>query len=110
MTKQWSEWRKFPDPRKAELLTAPLGSGCYNIRNGTQLILFGESGHVAERLTTLLPKPLGSGTRYNEAKRVYVLEHLDTIEYQTLACFTKAEAVELERKLKASCDAYLFKT
>lgn len=78
MATEWSEWRSFPDPRKSGMLIAPFGPGCYQLRNGEQLVLFGQAGHVAYRMTSLLPDPLGCGTRGNEGKRKYVCEHLGT--------------------------------
>jgi hypothetical protein len=41
---EWSAWRRFPDPRKLELLTAPFGPGCYELRDGEQLVVFGMGG------------------------------------------------------------------
>lgn len=97
----WSEWRRFPNPRKGELLTAPLGAGCYELRVGTQLLLYGRSSFTAYRMTSLLPKPLGCGTRKSDRKRADVLKHLDQLEYRTLACRDDEEARDEENKLKA---------
>src|SRR6185437_10806366 len=110
MRKQWSGWRRFPDPRKLELLTAPFGPGCYELRNGSQLVLYGKGAHVAERMTSLLPTPFGCGTRNNDQKRRYVLEHLGSIEYRSLACDTPEEADQREQELKANRTAYIFPT
>ena len=41
------------DPRKLELLTAPFGPGCYQLRDGVQLLVFGMGGHVAQRMSSL---------------------------------------------------------
>jgi hypothetical protein len=66
MATEWSEWRPFPDPRKSGILTAPFGAGCYELRHRDgRLVLFGTAGHVAYRMTSLLPKPFGSGHRSN---------------------------------------------
>lgn len=102
----WSEWRRFPDPRKAELLTAPLGAGCYELRVGTQLLLYGRSSFVAYRMTSLLPKPLGCGTRKSDRKRADVAKHLGRLEYRTLACRDGKEALAEEKKLKAQSKHY----
>jgi hypothetical protein len=110
MMTDWSEWRVFPDPRKLELLTAPFGHGCYELRNGVQLVLYGKGRHLAERMTSLLPAPFGCGTRNNEAKRKYVLDHLGSIEYRTLACATAEETDRHERQLMANRAAYVFPT
>ena len=110
MMNEWSEWHRFPDPRKGELLVAPLGPGCYELRQGKQLVLYGMSDHVALRMTSLLPAPLGRGTRNNKEKRRYVFEHLGSIEYRTMACATRQEAKECERKLQAQRVGYRFQT
>lgn len=110
MNQRWSKWRQFPDPRKGESLVAPFGPGCYELRHGPQLVLFGKGNNVAHRVTSLLPAPLGAGTRNNEGKRRYVLENLANIQYRTLACMTAAEAGRLEQELKAARSAYLFAT
>lgn len=71
----WSDWSKFPDPTKKDFLCAPYGPGVYELRRSDtkELILRGEGKNCAARMTSLLPLPLGQGTRDNEAKRVYVL-------------------------------------
>jgi len=61
-------------------------------------------------MTSLLPEGIGSGTRKNKKKRAYVLEHLDTVEYRTLACWSHEQAVEEERKLRNHKQDYLFPT
>jgi hypothetical protein len=100
---EWSDWRQFPDPRKG-------AAGCYNVRHGKQLILFGMGGHVASRMTSLLPSPLGKGTRNNSKKRQHLLEHLSEIEYQTLACEDRAAAVRAEKAMAVHRNDYLFRT
>lgn len=100
----------FPDPRKRELLTAPLGPGCYELCDGAQLVLYGRGNHVALRMTSLLPLPHGSGTRNNKAKRQYVMDRLGSIQYRTLACATPEDAKTRELELKANCTAYKFQT
>jgi hypothetical protein len=110
MTQQWSDWCLFPDPRKLHSLTAPFGPGCYELRNGARLVLYGKGSHVAERMTSLLPAPFGCGTRNNRDKRKYVFDHLGSIEYRTLACATPAEADACERQLKDNRAAYIFQT
>jgi hypothetical protein len=107
---KWSEWGPFPDPRKGEILTAPFGAGCYELRHrDSRLVLFGTGGHVAYRMTSLLPKPYGTGHRSNAAKKAYVLEHLADIEYRTSASATVQEAKICERELKSS-GRHIFRT
>jgi hypothetical protein len=105
----WSKWRLFPDPREHGILVAPFGPGCYQLRDGKQLILYGRGGHLAQRMTSLLPRPLGCGTRNNEGKRKYVSEHIGTIEYRTLACGSIEEARNEENQLRSHSGNYLFR-
>lgn len=94
----WSDWRPFPDPRKGEDLTSPIGPGCYELRHRRtdELILFGMSSNVAARLSSLLPKPWGCGTRSNSAKRDYVMAALADVDYRTIATTTRLEASLIE--------------
>lgn len=108
-SRKWSGWRRFPDPRCEGFLVAPFGPGCYELRNGGQLVLVGIGNNVAYRMSSLLPKPLGRGTRNNAAKRDYVLAHLGEIEYRTLACGSRREAAQLERERKSQA-RYLYPT
>lgn len=97
----WQEWRAFPDPNSGDYLFAPFGAGVYwlrDTRNGGDIYI-GEGGHVAQRMTSLLPAPIGHGTRNNRALREYVLRNLNHLEYRTTACATKADAVALEKRL-----------
>lgn len=112
MATGWSEWRQFPDPRRHGFLIAPFGPGCYELRHSDsgELVLFGMSGHVAHRMTSLLPKPEGCGTRNNSDKQAYILQHIESIEYRTLACTTTDEAREQEQYLKDNKSFYLFLT
>lgn len=104
---EWSEWKKFPGPPDG-ILVAPFGPGVYELRHGDQLLLFGWGTHCAQRMTSLLPPPHGTGGRRNYAKRSYVLENLAEIEYRTLPCATTAEARSEEDKLRKNRDAYVF--
>lgn len=106
--KKWSDWRKFPDPLQHGLLTAPFGPGCYELRNGEQLVLYGSGNNVAARMSSLLPAPLGCGTRNNALKRAYVEQNLAAIDYRTLAGATLAEARAKERQLRSKKSKYLF--
>lgn len=100
----WSEWMKFPDPRKGEYLYAPYGCGVYQLRNfeTREKILFGRGKHLAQRISSLLPSPYGCGTRKNSKKRLYVFEKLNKIEYRTISFTNENEAKAFERVLKQS--------
>jgi hypothetical protein len=107
----WSSWRRFPDPRAGGLLTAPFGPGCYELRLGSELVLFGSAAHVARRMLSLLPAPLGCTRRENSRKRAYVLKHLGEIEYRTRPCADKAAARACESALRrANRGRYRFAT
>jgi hypothetical protein len=60
-------------------------------------------------MTSLLPRPLGSGGRNNSAKRNYLRRHLADIEYRTLACQSRADAAAVERTMLDEID-YIFRT
>ncbi|WP_444956937.1 hypothetical protein [Microbulbifer sp. ZKSA002] len=108
---EWTGWKPFPDPRKNDLLIAPFGPGVYELRNKKtdELILFGSGKNCAFRMSSLLPKPFGCGTRKNAKKREYVLEQLLNIEYKVLACDDIETARKQEKKLKEE-RSYLFPT
>ncbi|CAE6767441.1 hypothetical protein R70006_03785 [Paraburkholderia domus] len=105
----WSEWRAFPDPRNFGILVAPFGPGVYELRNEDVLVYCGSGGNVALRMSSLLPTPLGAGTRNNAPLRDYILRNLPRIEYRTLPCSTRTEATTREYELKQA-STYLFHT
>lgn len=110
--KNWSEWKNFPDPQKCEYLIAPFGPGCYELRNRktNEKVLYGKGANLASRMTSLLPKPFGCGTRNNKEKRTYVLANIQWIEYRTSAFGTVAEAKECENRMRQNKAGYLFST
>ncbi|WP_444917142.1 hypothetical protein [Microbulbifer sp. JMSA003] len=110
---KWTKWKSFPDPRKNELITAPFGPGVYVLRNRKtkELVLFGSGKNCAFRMSSLLPKELGSGTRNNLEKRDYVLNNISQIEYCCLPCENINIAREEEKSLKNNKSrTYLFPT
>jgi hypothetical protein len=101
----WSEWRPFPDPRKEGILNAPYGCGLYQLKDvkSKEYILFGVGKNCAFRMSSLLPKPYGQGTRNNEMKRQYVFDNIESILYRTLSFLTEKGMNDTEtaiRKLK----------
>jgi len=101
---RWSRWRPFPDPRSGGHLSAPFGPGVYELRNrmSGELPLFGKSRNVAKRMSSLLCRPLSSGTRHNSPTREYVLKQLPNIDYRTKGCAKERVAKAAERKLRAA--------
>ena len=98
---EWTDWKKFPDPSKKEYLNAPIGPGVYELYHcDGKKVLFGQGKNVAYRMSSLLPPPLGCGTRNNGEKRQYVLDHLPDIVYRTLACVSIEEARQEEQRLQ----------
>jgi len=104
---EWSRWLPFPDPRKGNLLVAPYGAGVYELRNRKtkQYVLRGMGANCAYRMSSILPKPFGQGTRNNEEKRLYVLNHLPHIEYRYQSCTSASTArlLEAARKKEEPC-------
>lgn len=98
----WNEWQKFPNPHKGEYLNAPIGCGVYQLRNSKNgaLVLFGRSKHLAYRMSSLLPSPEGVGIRKNVAKRRYVLDNIEDIEYRTISFLDKDKVKEFEKYIK----------
>src|ERR1700730_7499071 len=95
--------------RPSKWAVRALGPGCCELRNGRQLVLYGMGGHVAARMTSLLPGASGAGTRNNKRKKAYVRRNLRKIEYRTVAFATRADAAAFERDdLRAK--QYLFPT
>ena len=85
----------------AESSSPPFGPGVYELRHKAgRLVCPGKGSHTAFRMTSLLPAPLGEGTRNNVNKRAYVKEHLSDLEYRTFPCLTAQEAQDKERELK----------
>lgn len=107
---EWQDWLPFPDPNKGMYLSAPFGPGVYQLRNiaSGELILFGTGKNCASRMSSLLPPPLGTGTRKNSRKREYVAKNIDVIEYRCAAFSSVSDAKEFERQLKRT--THLFNT
>src|SRR6516162_4519575 len=55
---QWTDWKPFPDPEKGGFITAPFGSGCYELRRADsgELVLVRVSR--ARRLPHVLAAPI----------------------------------------------------
>jgi hypothetical protein len=107
---KWSVWRKFPDPKKCEMIVAPFGPGVYELRLDNEWILVGIGRCCASRMASLLPMDDGgSGVRKNERKRKFVSANIGKIEYRTCACSTRDEAAIIESKFRHS-KTYKFPT
>ena len=98
----WSEWRNFPDPRIGNYLIAPFGFGLYQLRNikSNEYILFGIGNNCAYRISSLLPRPLGQGTRNNNFKRIYVLQNISDLQYRTISFLSKEKMSKSEKEIK----------
>src|SRR5258707_15779780 len=111
---KWTDWKPFPDPRKGELLCAPIGAGCYELqhRSSGQKILYGRSVNLASRMCSLLSREYGGAdSRDNDAKRDHVAKHLADVQYRTIPLTSESEAIRFEAtELKARKGDYLFPT
>lgn len=108
---KWSKWQIMPCPEDCRSIQGPDGPGVYQIRNRVtgELIQFGIGIECRKRMKSLFPKPFGSGTRNNEAKRNYVLKNWQKLEYRTMATESKELAKVIEDGLKAM-NNHLFNT
>jgi hypothetical protein len=70
-------------------------TGCYELRDGRAVVGFRDGW-------TCSSTHEGCGTRNNKDKRKFILDHLGSIEYRTLACATLEEAKKCELELKAN--------
>lgn len=102
---------KFPAAEDLRSCLLPGCCGVYQLRHRStkQRILFGIANSLAERMRSLLPRPFGIGTRNNLAKREYVLQHIADVEFRTVKCASRAEAIAFENELKAARN-HLFNT
>jgi excinuclease UvrABC nuclease subunit len=105
----WTDFSPFPSPLQNGYLNAPFGEGVYELKNyrTNQLVYVGESKNVANRMSSLLPKPMGTGTRNNLDLRNYNLQNLQDLYYRTLACDDEMKAKQKETEMKENYK-YLF--
>ena len=82
----WDKWQLMPSPENCRNIAGPKNSGVYQIRNKNtrELILFGIGEECQKRMKSLFPAPYGTGTRNNEYKRKYILEHWENLEFRTM--------------------------
>jgi len=108
---EWSEWRPFPDPSASGYLIAPIGPGVYELRNREtrSLVYVGSGGQCAYRMSSLLPAPLGAGTRNNARLRAHVRANLGVLDYRTRPFGSAAEAETFEKEHRRTGE-YLFST
>ena len=89
----WTEWRRLPDPRRGEMLTAPLGAGLYELRLTTgELVLITASRNVASEMSRLLPDGTGPGLSATTSQRTFLRKHLEELEYRVMGCATFEDA------------------
>ncbi len=107
----WTEWEPFPEPDQIRGITAPLGSGVYELKNQEtgEYILVGISVNVRRRMKSLMPPPYGVGRRNNFMKRQYVLDNYQDIIYRTVSTADRVEAEDIERSLLYS-GKYIYNT
>ena len=107
----WSKWKPLPSPHNCRQIEGSEGPGAYQLinRESGQFVLFGESVNCQKRMKSLFPEPYGTGRRNNSAKREYVLNHWNKMDYRTVKTDTKKEAVAIDRFLNSQ-NNHLFNT
>lgn len=108
MVDTWSEWQRFPDPRRGESLHAPIGPGVYEVRHAPsgKQVAFGHAAHLAGALSTLSHEgPLPIWRRL--LGRRPLPYRLHDLEYRTCAVATRHEARSVASRLEASRRAAL---
>lgn len=105
----WTKYSRFPSPLRNGYLNAPFGPGLYELKNKRlkKLVYVGEGIHVSYRMSSLLPKPYGTGTRNNLELRGYIFENFKDIYYRTLACASKTAAKQIQDEMITQ-NTYIF--
>jgi hypothetical protein len=105
----WTNFSPFPFPKQNGYLYAPIGEGVYELKNNRtkELVYVGEGNNVAYRMSSLLPAPLGAGTRNNLELRNYIFQNFQDVYYCTLACNDKKTAKQIQDEMIAN-NKYLF--
>src|SRR5690242_8366854 len=98
---EWSDWLPFPDLRNEGTFQAPEGPGVgevHNKRTG-EYVVPTASGTLRKWMRSLLPPTVGNGDRHNMRLRQYNLENAADLEYRTIACSSRTEAMRLRGQL-----------
>ena len=101
MMHNWSEWKRFPDPRTGDALEAPIGAGIYEVRHSVsgRVVTLGSASNVARKLSALHIKgSTGSRLAHLLGKRTSVTRSWD-LEYRTCAAESGAEARRAAQRL-----------
>jgi hypothetical protein len=96
----WTTWKRFPDPKRGELMQAPISPGVYEVRrisNG-EVVAFGPAANVARDLSAFRPK----ASRLPWARPFERGEdgaRASEFEYRTCSATTTHEAQDMARHL-----------
>jgi hypothetical protein len=107
----WTDWKPMPSPEICRKIEGPKGAGVYQIKNvkTDKLIQFGIGKECQKRMKSFFPSPYGTGQRNNAAKRQYIMDNWEHLEYRTWETETIDEAKQIEKTIK-SLNIHLFNT
>jgi hypothetical protein len=106
MTRQWSNWKPFPDAGRGEHIEAPIGPGVYEVRragNG-ELVAFGHAASVAQALAALAPRKRARSWMILFARHA---ARPEPIEYRVCSMDTTAAAKSFANGLRSRRQTYM---
>lgn len=88
----WTNWKRFPDAHRGDLIEAPIGPGVYEVRHVDtgEVIAFGHAGNVAQAIGEL--KINGNAGMFGKLFYRSASIPVSELEYRTYAANTRAEA------------------
>jgi hypothetical protein len=102
MISTWSEWKRYPRPRRGENLEAPISPGIYEVRIAATGAVhsFGAVDNVAQALALL---QVGTKSWFGRRDASEVPD----LEYRTCATSTKADAKAAAESMIGRRETYI---
>ena len=106
MLLSWSEWKRFPDAARGDILEAPIGPGIYEVRHISSgaLFAFGATDQVAHALSEISLKPRSLTTLFVRRESALPLKDL---EYRTCAAASKSDAKLAAERMIGRRDTFM---